>query len=353
MCLNGCHDLGDCVAGFCKCRPGHFGADCSLGLDDQGVTTILPGHNYRPRIDSVKVYVYELPPSMNTWQRITRVDRPLMHLIWHRLVNSGVRTVNGNEADYFFVPFSLRNGQSVRQLSAVLMYIRTEFPFWDKSEGKNHIFVSSDEFGRRLLSADLLTATSKAIFLHSWGLIQDRFGSDAFAGALSPDTPFYVGKNDTSAEDDTEPGAAETKRRGGSGGSGISNRDGISNSLAGSLSNAGSGDQTKEGGKAGIPTSSQAAAGSKKGISGKKTSQRSGGNSRGKSGQGDFKRTGNREVDPTVEAILKASMARKRGREEGGGKSGGFVDRGKRNENSPVVDLSSSPVSSSSSSSSS
>eukprot|EP00983_Pelagomonas_calceolata_P124661 1161130-Pelagomonas_calceolata.AAC.6 len=46
---------------------GHFGTDCSLSLDDNGMPQILQGTSYTTRAKRPWVYIYELPPVFNAW----------------------------------------------------------------------------------------------------------------------------------------------------------------------------------------------------------------------------------------------------------------------------------------------
>ena len=46
---------------------GYYGADCSLSLDAAGRPELLGGLGYHVRSKRPHVYVYELPPSFNTW----------------------------------------------------------------------------------------------------------------------------------------------------------------------------------------------------------------------------------------------------------------------------------------------
>ncbi|KAK3286483.1 hypothetical protein CYMTET_5985 [Cymbomonas tetramitiformis] len=36
-CLAGCSCFGECIQGFCKCQPGHFGVDCSQRMGPHGI----------------------------------------------------------------------------------------------------------------------------------------------------------------------------------------------------------------------------------------------------------------------------------------------------------------------------
>ncbi len=66
-CPNLCSSRGTCVAGWCHCQEGFFGADCSLSLGEDGVPQVLADRGYKMRSRGPRVYMYELPPDMWTW----------------------------------------------------------------------------------------------------------------------------------------------------------------------------------------------------------------------------------------------------------------------------------------------
>lgn len=136
-CVNGCNGRGRCVGGFCHCRPGYFGADCSLSLaadaadgssttsttstsDGSGSSSsassgsprpaveILAGQGYTVRRSAPRIYVYELPPDLNVYGNLERLDRPLMYMVWQRLLSAGVRVADPAQADFFLVPVRVR-----------------------------------------------------------------------------------------------------------------------------------------------------------------------------------------------------------------------------------------------------
>ena len=125
--------------------PGFYGTDCCLSLDADGKPELLAGQGYLPRKKAPKIYVYELPPFLNNiWCGLSsslsphptlprlplltcvlslpltpsspprfnplRLDRPLFYLFWQRLLSSGVRVADGEEADYYFLPIKVRGG---------------------------------------------------------------------------------------------------------------------------------------------------------------------------------------------------------------------------------------------------
>ncbi|CAH2072121.1 unnamed protein product [Thlaspi arvense] len=119
----------------------------------------------RPGIFSgMKIYIYDLPARFNVdW--VTESDRCATHLFAaevaiHRalLSDSSVRTLNPEEADFFFVPvyvscnFSTTNGfpslSHARSLiSSAVDFLSDQYPFWNRTQGSDHVFVASHDFG--------------------------------------------------------------------------------------------------------------------------------------------------------------------------------------------------------------
>ena len=127
-CLNACNGRGACTAGWCLCDkgkwkrrwimggrkpqplrvlnplrlpstplsilhssappsiPGDFGGDCSLSMGSDGKPQLLAGQGYVVRQRRPLVYIYELPPSFNTYFNLRIQDRPLWFMIYQRLL---------------------------------------------------------------------------------------------------------------------------------------------------------------------------------------------------------------------------------------------------------------------------
>ncbi|GIL72460.1 hypothetical protein Vretifemale_2822 [Volvox reticuliferus] len=172
QCLNSCNGRGSCDGGFCNCYPGYYGADCALSLGPDGRPELLAGQGYVPRQHGIKIYVYELPPMTNTWVSISRLDRPLVAALMQRLLSSGVRTADGDSADFFFIPLVMRTkGQAATHLKAVVYYIRQHWPWWDRLQGGHrHLLVVPADLGRRSLPEEHLQMTENVTYLTHWGL---------------------------------------------------------------------------------------------------------------------------------------------------------------------------------------
>lgn len=113
-------------------------------------------------LNGLKIYVYELPTRYNTdWLTNERCSNHLFAsevAIHKALINSDVRTFDPFEADFFFVPvyvscnFSAVNGfpaigHARSLISSAIQLISSEFPFWNRSSGSDHVFVASHDFG--------------------------------------------------------------------------------------------------------------------------------------------------------------------------------------------------------------
>ncbi|KAJ1425901.1 Exostosin-like [Sesbania bispinosa] len=113
-------------------------------------------------LKNLKVFIYDLPPNYNTdWLTNERCSRHLFasEVAIHRaLLTSEVRTLDPYEADFFFVPvyvscnFSTVNGfpsiSHARSLiSSAVQLVSSEYPFWNRTSGSDHIFVASHDFG--------------------------------------------------------------------------------------------------------------------------------------------------------------------------------------------------------------
>ena len=68
LCINNCSGNGQCVGGFCLCRRGFFGRDCSR--DKAGFTRPPEWPHMRGGVtgDQLKVYIYELPVQLASRQ---------------------------------------------------------------------------------------------------------------------------------------------------------------------------------------------------------------------------------------------------------------------------------------------
>eukprot|EP00899_Mesostigma_viride_P016076 jgi/Mesvir1/2446/Mv21126-RA.1 len=247
--LNGCSGDGVCDKGFCRCQPGTWGIDCSLEMQmsdtgmkeavralvqmpdydtftalgdasrsqrvvrphpgDDGV--IGPPVEVPPKPVSPLIYVYELPPRFTSGMNYAyTLKRGLpgegasqsLELLFHlALLNSQHRTADPEKADFFFVPtWSRQVPQSwqtrMRFHRDIVNSIRLSGPWWDRTNGADHIFVSDEEYGlcgskkeiahERLVYAKAMLGN--AIWVHHFGLTADKdtLGSHWFGPCHKP-----------------------------------------------------------------------------------------------------------------------------------------------------------------------
>ncbi|KAL5081820.1 hypothetical protein RYX36_010241 [Vicia faba] len=113
-------------------------------------------------LKNLKVFIYELPTKYNKdWLMNERCKTHLFAsevAIHTALLKSDVRTFDPYEADFFFVPvyvscnFSTVNGfpaigHARALITSAVELVSTEYPFWNKSSGSDHVFVASHDFG--------------------------------------------------------------------------------------------------------------------------------------------------------------------------------------------------------------
>ncbi|KAB2631351.1 hypothetical protein D8674_008870 [Pyrus ussuriensis x Pyrus communis] len=207
-CINQCSGRGHCRGGFCQCNNGWFGTDCSIPSVASSVKewpqwlrpaqVDVPDSSHLPgKVDNLNavvkkkrplIYVYDLPPDFNSLllegrhfrlECVNRIYDDRNSTLWtdqlygaqmalyESILASPYRTLNGEEADFFFVPvldsciitraddaphLSMQEHKGLRS-SLTLEYYRKaydhiveQYPFWNRSSGRDHIwFFSWDE----------------------------------------------------------------------------------------------------------------------------------------------------------------------------------------------------------------
>ncbi|KAG0618214.1 hypothetical protein M758_4G047000 [Ceratodon purpureus] len=200
FCINQCNYNGLCQKGFCACRKGWYGADCS-------VPSYLPSLEERPTwllqaaadmssdetvrspapVTTMKkrplVYVYDLPAELSTQllqgrhfkfhcvNRLYSAENDTMWTeslygagiaLYESLLASEHRTTNGDEADFFYVPLlhacvveqaddtphlnmqgkfmGLRQYFAGDYTKRAYLHIQQNYPYWNRSAGRDHIW---------------------------------------------------------------------------------------------------------------------------------------------------------------------------------------------------------------------
>ncbi|KAH7511434.1 hypothetical protein JRO89_XSUnG0202700 [Xanthoceras sorbifolium] len=98
--------------------------------------TFLP--NYQNMVKSFKVFIYTPPQPL-------LFSTPAESLFFSSLLNSSFLTPDPERAHLFFVPFP--SGTPTRSISRLVNAIRNDLPFWNRTLGADHFYVSCDGLG--------------------------------------------------------------------------------------------------------------------------------------------------------------------------------------------------------------
>ncbi|XP_059646319.1 uncharacterized protein LOC132292199 isoform X1 [Cornus florida] len=208
-CINQCSGRGHCRGGFCQCDNGWYGTDCSIPSvlssirewpgwlrpaqinvpDNAQLTGNLFNLNAVVEKKRPLIYVYDLPPEYNSLllegrhfklECVNRIYDDKNATLWtdqlygsqmalyESLLASPYRTLDGQEADFFFVPVldaciitraddaphlsmakhrGLRSSLTLEFYKMAYDHIVEQYMYWNRSSGRDHIWSFSWDEG--------------------------------------------------------------------------------------------------------------------------------------------------------------------------------------------------------------
>uniref|UniRef100_A0A804N8B3 Exostosin GT47 domain-containing protein n=1 Tax=Zea mays TaxID=4577 RepID=A0A804N8B3_MAIZE len=159
-------------------EPGRISGDAVGVLDDDPV-------------GKLKVFVYEMPRKYNR-MLLDKDSRCLHHMFaaeifMHQfLLSSAVRTLDPEEADWFYTPayttcdltpqgFPLPF-RAPRIMRSAIRYVATTWPFWNRTDGADHFFLTPHDFGacfhyqeERAMERGILPLLRRATLVQTFG----------------------------------------------------------------------------------------------------------------------------------------------------------------------------------------
>jgi putative beta-1,4-xylosyltransferase IRX10 len=142
-------------------------------------------------VGKLKVFVYEMPRKYNR-MLLDKDSRCLHHMFaaeifMHQfLLSSAVRTLDPEEADWFYTPayttcdltpqgFPLPF-RAPRIMRSAIRYVATTWPFWNRTDGADHFFLTPHDFGacfhyqeERAMERGILPLLRRATLVQTFG----------------------------------------------------------------------------------------------------------------------------------------------------------------------------------------
>ncbi|XP_044359213.1 probable glucuronosyltransferase Os01g0926400 isoform X2 [Triticum aestivum] len=142
-------------------------------------------------VGKLKVFIYEMPRKYNHYL-LEKDNRCLYHMFaaeifMHQfLLASAVRTMNPEEADWFYTPVYVtcdltQQGfplpfRAPRIMRSAIQYIAATWPYWNRTEGADHFFLAPHDFGacfhyqeERAIERGILPLLRRATLVQTFG----------------------------------------------------------------------------------------------------------------------------------------------------------------------------------------
>ena len=175
--------------------------------------------------DDVRVYVYNLPPKYNRLQVERSHEQPSPvrdpHCdtsfysaevkVHHGLLRSAARTRNPEEANFFYVPiyvtcFLLNNHPNNLTRTGMMYdeamdYIIRKYPFYNRSQGRDHVYTFTQGFGARLAGKNWVRIRNGIFLTHNGDFNSEDMEYTARKDIVIPPalddylTPVYIDEN--------------------------------------------------------------------------------------------------------------------------------------------------------------
>jgi len=160
-CWNDCSGRGECIDGFCRCRPPFYGPACALGAADAAQA---PG--------GFRIHVYDLPPVVTRRWRSASDDDPIFntyHSFMRALLASpALLSARPEDAALLLAPAFATNMEGLVQYYAHMQrYIEGRHPeLWRRRGGRDHVWWGSgDGAGCDFNHAGQLARLRQSIFV--------------------------------------------------------------------------------------------------------------------------------------------------------------------------------------------
>lgn len=86
-----------------------------------------------------------MPPCSVHRRNYLRLDRPTAHFFMERITATGVRTGDGDNADWYFLPIVLRKTSDGFLLNEAIRYVAQVHPWWNQTAGHRHFVFALGE----------------------------------------------------------------------------------------------------------------------------------------------------------------------------------------------------------------